>query len=336
MVAFTDSSGRQHTKTMPLGATLEEARSLQTDYRKRKFDGGLVVCRQTVGELLDEWLELRKPSLKPKTIRGYDWAIRIHLKPAFGSLKVTSLTPSEVAQLISKMKKDGLKTWTVRHALKPLQGAYQLAVRDGKVASSPVTKLLPSERPRGDQREMRCLSSSEITLLLSGVSSPRWKTLFALLTFAGLRISEALALTWDDVSEGSVFVRSSKTRAGVREVMLIPTARTMLTALRLSNPPGTSLVFCTHKGTPVDAREALRALQDTCERIGLPRYTLHELRHTFASILIHQREPATLVAKQMGHADPAITMKTYAHLFEEQESVDQARERLQETMGGLA
>src|SRR6187551_3705874 len=187
VVAYTDSAGRPHSKTLPLGATLEEARNLQTEYRKRKFDGGLVVCRQTVGELLDEWFETRKPSLKPKTIKGYDWAIRIHLKPAFGTRKVTSLTASEVAHFIADMKNRGLKTWTVKNALKPLHGAYQVAVRDGKVASSPVTKLLPSERPKMDQREMRCLSNSEITLLLSGASSHRWKTLFALLTFAGLR-----------------------------------------------------------------------------------------------------------------------------------------------------
>jgi integrase len=70
-------------------------------------------------------------------------------------------------------------------------------------------------------------------------------------------------------------------------------------------------------------------------KAGLPDYTLHELRHTFASILIAQGELPTLVAKQMGHADPGVTLKTYTHLWQEKESIETARERLQEAMGGL-
>lgn len=342
IVWYSDANGDGHTQTLPAGSTLEEARLLQGQLQARKANGeSLVRTRMTVGELLDSWLEDRKPSLSPKTAEVYGWAISV-LKDAFGRRRVTELSPSDVARLVMKLQKGGSKAWTIRKILTPLSGAYNVAVRDGLVASSPVVKLLPHERPKGDQREKRCLSRAEIDSLLRSTLSQngkdeslRWKALFSLLVFTGLRISEALALTWDDITATDVIVRKGKTKAAERAVLLIPDLKRLLAELRLSQPPGTPGVFVTSSGTPLSKRNALRALQACCERAGLPKYTLHELRHTFASVLISQRELPTLVAKQMGHADPSITMKVYAHLFDEQESVDQARDRLQAAMGGL-
>lgn len=337
VVMYSDANGRRLSKTLPLGSTLEDARTYQGQMRARKAQGDtLVRTQKTVSNLLDDWLEQRRPALAEKTIELYEWALEKHLKPEFGNRKVVNLSPSDVARLIANLKKDGKKTWTVKKILTPLSGAYQIAVREGWVTTSPVAKLLPHERPKTDQREMRCLSRDEIqSLFAAASSSTRWMTLFSLLVFSGLRISEALGLTWDEVGESSLTVRQSKTKAGEREVLLIPSVRRLLSALKLEQAPGVKFVFATAQGAPCGRREALRALRAAEDRAGLPHYTLHELRHTFASILIAQGELPTLVARQMGHADPAITMKVYAHLWEEHESVAGARERLQESMGGV-
>lgn len=342
LVFYSDGNGSLRSQTLPVGATLEDARLLKGQLENRKANGEMLIrTKLTVGELLDQWLEDRKLTLAPKTVEVYEWAISV-LKDEFGRRKVTDLSPSDVARLVMRLQKAGRKAWTVKKVLAPLSGAYSVAVRDGLVSSSPVTKLLPHEKPKGDQREMRCLSREEIDRLLQSTLAQngkdealRWKTLFSLLVFAGLRISEALALTWEDITPEGVVIRQAKTKAGERTVMLIPAVRRLLSELRLSQPPGTAGVFVTASGAPASRRNALRALHGCCARAGLPKYTLHELRHTFASILISQRELPTLVANQMGHADPSVTMGTYAHLFEEQASVDQARDRLQEAMGGL-
>lgn len=341
IVWYSDANGKGHTQTLPLEASLEEARLLQGQLQSRKASGEtLVRTRKTVGELLDEWMDSQRGRVKPKTVEDYEGAIR-RLKKAFGTRKVTELSPSDVARLIGQMKQQGLKTWTVRKTLTPLRMAYAVAVREGWVSSSPVDKLLPSEKPKGDASEKRCLSKDEITRLLvstrdrQGGDNHRWKALFALLCFTGLRISEALALTWNDVTEDRVIVREGKTDAAKREVILIPAVRSLLAAWKLKQPPGVEFVFGTAPGRSCGRREALTRLRATCKRAEIPSYTLHELRHTFASILIAQGELPTLVAKQMGHADPGVTMKTYAHLFEAVESTDRARERLQEAMGGM-
>lgn len=336
IIFFSDANGAKRSKTLPLGTTLEEARAERGKIAYRKSQGeSLIPTKKTVGELLDDWLSLRRPQLAPKTVELYTWAIEKHLKPAFGRQRVAAVSASDIARMIARLKGEGKKTWTVRKILVPLSGAYQIAVREGWVATSPMVKLLPHERPKADQRQMRCVPKEEIERLLESASSQRWRALFSVLCLSGLRISEALALTWEDVTEASLIVRKSKTKAGEREVLLLPSVRRLLMALRLEQPPGTNFVFATAQGGPCERRDALRALRAAEKRAGLPKYTLHELRHTFASILIAQGELPTLVAKQMGHASPEITMRTYAHLWEEQESTEQARGRLEAAMGGM-
>ena len=121
----------------------------------------------------------------------------------------------------------------------------------------------------------------------------------------------------------------SKTKAGERDVMLIPALRRLLTVSKLQQDPGARFVF------PTTDRAAYSALERACKKAGIPRYSPHELRHTFASILIDQGEPVTFVAGQLGHASPDLTLRVYAHLFEAQDRIDKARDRLDEAMGGL-
>jgi integrase len=331
IVWFSDTTGRETTKTLPLGATLEDARLEKGKLENRKANGEtLIRTKKDVSALLDDWAS----TLPEKTAEGYAYGIDV-LKDRLGPKRATELTASDVARLIQNLKREGKKTWTVKKILTPLSSSYRLAMRDGIVASNPVSKLLPSERPKGDQREMRTLDGSSLQLLLGSTTSPRWRTLFSLLAFTGLRISEALGLTWDDVTENSVIVRQGKTEAAAREVILIPAVRSLLAAEKLKQAPGTQFVFATAEGGSCGRRDALRALHAAEKKAGLPNYTLHELRHTFASILIAQGELPTFVAKQMGHKDPSITMSTYAHLFEAEESTDKAREKLQAAMGGM-
>ena len=329
IVWYRDGRGDEHTKTLPLGSTLEDAKVYQSKLHARRSDGDLLIpCRQTVSELLDEWLEKRNHSLAVRSYEAYRWAIEKHLKPEFGHKKVTALHPSDVAAFIARLEREGKKAWTIRAILKPLKGAFELAVRDGKVASSPVTKLLRHEKPKQDQRKMRCLSGEELSRLLSQTPAPMWKALWAVLAYCGLRISEALSLTWSDVSETSISIRHSKTKAGVRQVPLPTAVRRLLKAWKIQQSPGEGLVF------PRSYRAAHEALGRAEDKAGLEHYTLHELRHTYASILIARGVDLPTIAEQMGHKSPAITLSTYAHLYDKEEGRKKVLDALDDAMGG--
>jgi integrase len=186
---------------------------------------------------------------------------------------------------------------------------------------------------------MVILTSVEIEGLLAAVDG--WKrTLLATLVFTGMRIGEALALTWEQVDfrRNVIVVGRSKTAAGEgREIVMIPSLAARLLEHKLETQFGkpSDLIFSAATGAARDRRNVLRwALAPAREAIG-SSITLHGLRHTFASLLIGQGFDVTFVANQLGHANPAITLKVYARLFDPTARKDEARTKLEAAFGGV-
>ena len=82
--------------------------------------------------------------------------------------------------------------------------------------------------------------------------------------------------------------------------------------------------------SPNDRNVANRGLKVACREAGLEGVSFHALRHTFASILIAQGHDVVFVSRQLGHANAAITLKVYAHLFDAARHAETARQRLDE------
>ncbi len=79
-----------------------------------------------------------------------------------------------------------------------------------------------------------------------------------------------------------------------------------------------ALVFPSSIGTPMKSDNLRkRNLKLDLAQAGLPELTLHELRHTFASIMLHEwHVPPAVVSEAMGHADTSFTFRVYGHLIE--------------------
>jgi integrase len=152
--------------------------------------------------------------------------------------------------------------------------------------------------------------------------------MLATLTFAGLRIGELCELRWRDVdlSGGKISVRAAKTDAGVRKIDILPVLRDVLSAFKAEAAPVSSeRVFGTIAGarqSPSNIRN--RVLGPSVKRanerlegegeVPLPTgITPHKLRHTFASILVALGVDPGSVMDQLGHTDPAFTLRVYRH-----------------------
>lgn len=205
------------------------------------------------------------------------------------------------------------------------------------------------------------LSREEIGGLLAAAEG-KWRLLFSVAVFTGLRLSELLGLRWVDLDldTGVVRVRAQltrsrrdedgvrtgpelvepKTRAAIREVVLMPTLGKALREARLAAPPALSgddaFVFCSAAGRPLDQANVRRALRSALDAAGIGRrVTMHELRHAFASALIASGRDVVFVSRQLGHASPAITLAVYAHLFDSVRHADETREHLEAEFGRL-
>jgi integrase len=151
--------------------------------------------------------------------------------------------------------------------------------------------------------------------------------MLAVLVYAGLRIGELRNLRWRDVDlGGGKIATGSKTDAGIRKVDTLPVLRDVLLALKASTRPASNdYVFpTTTRGprNPSNIRNrvlapAVRRANEQLEQAGevpLPQgMTPHKLRHTFASILVALGVDPGSVMDQLGHTDPAFTLRVYRH-----------------------
>ena len=223
--------------------------------------------------------------------------------------------------------------------------------------SNPIARLERHERPRPERREMRVLDRHEIGALLDAADAAH-RPLIATSVFTGLRQGEALGLVWGDVdlAAGALRVRKQLDRGGdrvalktpeaARDVVLMPALVSMLReqkakAFARGHARPSDYVFASEVGTPLHYRNvSRRGLDRAMQRAGLagdgrPKLRWHDLRHTYASLLIAQGANVVFVSRQLGHASPTITLDVYGHLFDHAEHAQRARDALQQQFGGV-
>jgi integrase len=360
MVFYRDSDGRQRWKTV--GPSLREAIAFQDEVRSKKRKGERVVpSKATLAEVADQWLAAQH-RLRPRTRETYATSLRVHVLPRLGPVKDRRADHGRHRRLILAMQEGGSAGWTIRGALSPLSRVLGHAARRGLIAENPMTRLERGERPAIAKREMRILDRAEIEGLLAAANDTKtpYRTLIATAVFTGLRQGELLGLTWGDIDfdRGVVRVRKQldrssgervepKTPAAIREVLLFDGLAALLKAHRerafaLGRAGHGDLVFAAPwSGGPLSARNvAKRGLEKALERAGLngagrPRLRWHDLRHTFASLLIAGGHNVTFVSRQLGHASPSITLNIYAHEFDQASHAERARDEMQERFGGM-
>lgn len=336
-----DGASRDVFETLPLGTTFQQAKAARAERVGREHSGShLIVRNDTVADLFDEWQaeQIALGRLAPRTLVSYGDSGK-HLNRILGRRRVRDITVDDIATMIETLEKEGLSKSTIKNVLVPTSRLFAYARRKRIVAVNPVQALDKADRPKGKVREIRVLTPEEIRGLL-GEAESKSSLLLELLLGTGLRISEALALRWDDVDleRLELHIRRAKTEAGTRTVVITPRIAGVLRRLRLRGELGSELVVGFSSGNPF-TRQYVRHnyLLPALKRAGLEDsgITLHSLRHTYASILIGQGADVTFVASQMGHSSPVVTLSTYAKLFNPEGRRDEFRTKLEQAWGQI-
>lgn len=332
--AYDQVTGKKIRKTFPSHAAAKSWRADTMSAIKKGLRRG--PSGMTVEEAGREFLAgvdagtIRNRSgdpFKPSVIRGYRAALEARIFPALGSRKLDAVTVIDVQDFADDLRAEGLSPSSVRNLLMPLRVLYRRAVRRGLVAHNPVAGVeLDAVRGRRD----RIASPAEAASLLEAVPQSD-RAIWATAMYAGLRRGELQALRWGSVNLGfsTVEVRESydsgsgqfvspKSRAGERRVPLPAILRDYIDAHLLALPcppePG-DLVFSREDGRPFcdsSLRKRARAAWATEE---LTPITLHECRHTYASVMIAAGVNAKALCTYMGHANISITFDRYGHLM---------------------
>src|SRR5215218_8514014 len=291
-----------------------------------------------VGEYLARWLSNSvRGTVRVSTFERHEQIIRAHLAPAFGRMKLKTLTPAHVRSLHREKLEEGLAPATVRKIHSTLHKALSQAVSDGMVPRNAADVKAPRPTPE----EMRPLSKAEARAFLEAAreTGDRFEALYVLAIATGLRRGELLGLRWDDVDlklgtlrVGRALVREggrhvlgeTKTRRGRRQINLTPRTVNALKTHRKNQLEEKmklaglykdhGLIFSSGVGTPVNPENLVkRSFKPLLKKAGLPEIRFHDLRHTCATLLLGRGVHPKLVQELLGHATIAMTLDTYSH-----------------------
>ena len=310
----TDPGTGKPIRKSVYGRSQAEARKRMTA-TQRAIDNGTYQApdKTTVSQWLDTWMEtFCAVKVKPLTFSSYAVAIKNHIKPSLGALRLQAVRGVHVQKLYNRMTADGLSAKTVKNVAAILHKAFSVAVKQGLMQANPCDA---AELPKAMHKEITPLTDSEIPLFLKAIKGHPFEGAYALCLFAGLREGECLGLSWDQVNfearritisqqlqhekkrSAQYYIAPSTKSGKPRQIeppeitfQYLRAERKRQTENRLaagplwSNPD--NLVFTDELGRHLAISTFYKTFKRIVSSIGRPDARPHDLRHTAATVAI--------------------------------------------------
>lgn len=288
----------------------------------------------TVAEHLHNWLEgYCKTNCSARTLDGYKSIVECHLIPTLGNIKLKHLQPPAIQEYYSQAC-ENLSARTVHHQYRVLSESLKYAVRQGYLGRNPA-EFVDAPKPR--KTVMRSLTATEVAVLLESVTDHKYYPVIYTALNTGLRQAELLGLRWRDIDLDMASISVSrvlywrhgvyefiepKTDRSSRSVRMTPKLACYLREYKLQREALDkkssldSLVFGTSEGKPFNPNVLSHEFARIVKRSGLPHCRFHDLRHTFASLMLQRGAKPKVISEALGHSSVAFTMDTYSHIMQ--------------------
>lgn len=309
-------------------------------------------ANQTIEEYCNNWLtNVQSNVLKPSSYDRKEMTLEKQVYPLLGKISISQITFDDIQFMINELKKQNLSYSTIKKAYEAINGCFKYAIIKGDIDKNPCIGVTLPKTLKHQEGDIKFYTEEQIELLLkqSTIKYSNGKNKYRLgygiqfLLYTGLRIGEALALTWEDVDfqnktikinknlkqvknrdnneQGNykiIIQNSTKTSSGSR---IVPLNNKSIEALKyIKEITGQyEHVFSTETGNNVSGRTydtMFRKIQENCGFAEI--YGVHALRHTFASLLFKKGVDVKTVSEILGHKDVSVTYNTYIHLIQEQ------------------
>jgi integrase len=335
-VAWIHIDGKRIDRYAP---TREGAEAKLAVLRQEKSETrDLSSSAQRLSTWIDFYLQdVCKDRVRPHTHEVYESRLR-HIKSEIGSIRLRALTPQHIRRAYTAFQqrrpgKNKLSKSTVGAVHVTFKTCLSEAVRYGVIAVNPADAI---RAPRAETPHRDHLSEEELCSLLEASAGTRWQALFAVMGIAGLRVGEATALHWQDITDDALHIRHTtstgrgtglflgppKTRRSAGEVQISPELQHMLRRHRAvvarmelaaeAWEPNT-LVFPSESGRLLRTDVVALALKRACAQAGIRQITPHVLRHTAATLMLHHGVSYSVVQGTLRHASARTTLDLYMH-----------------------
>lgn len=281
--------------------------------------------RVTVDELAVPWLAVKKHQLAPSSYHSYETSWRVHVRPRWGDVRVADVAASRVQEWVSEMASTRSRA-VVTRALGVLSGACERAVAERRIVENPCVGLVLPDRAA---RRRVYLSAVDAEKIADASDHP---LLVRTLAFTGLRWGEAIVLRPVDVDaeRGRIVVHRSATEVARNLVVgppktpgsnrEVPVPQFLLTAIeeRMAETSPEGLLFPGPGGGVLRTPDVRRGWYARAVRAaGVPRVTIHDLRHTAASLAVRAGASVLAVQRMLGHTSAAMTLDVYSDLWDD-------------------
>lgn len=309
-----------------LSAPTEQGAKDQLERLQRAYAAGAEPATMTLDEYLEGWLADHSHTIRPSTHRSYAGHIRVHIAPLLGGIIVAKLRPADVRRLIAVTLASGRSPSTVGRIIATLHVALAELVEERALTDNPASVKLP----RVEHVPVRGMTAAEAVILSEAIRGDQFESLYRLLMGSGIRVGEATGLDWRDIhlAERFVIVRRSKTRA--RAVPISADAAAALAGMP-AGLPDRPVFLGPRTGERLDGSTVLHAFHRLLAAKGLRPMRVHDLRHAVATLMLAAGTPMRVISEQLGHSNPAMTARTYAHVVPESQRA--ALDALDRAMG---
>ena len=318
-------SGRR--RKMTLGAypaiSLQEARRQASQFAEAVSKGGDPLLDkqearreaseqpQTVGELCDTYLERWADERKSKKAAAEDKRlIKKHIKPRLKNVPIAKVNAYDIESLVLAMKST---PYQANRTLALLSKMFSMAIRWQLRTSNPAKGI---ERYAEEGRE-RTLTPPEIAALstaLDDLKDQNAANAIRLLLLTGARVGETLSAKWEQFDLETGFWTKPSAHTKQKKTHRIPLSPAALEIVKNIDQTGEYLF---PGRTPGTHRTTLKRLwEDIRKEVGIQDVRLHDLRHTYASILVSAGQSLPIIGRLLGHTQTQTTAR-YAHLFDD-------------------
>ncbi len=336
---FTDKHGRRQVKRFK---KLQECRQWYADASYIDEHSDLEnATDMMVDSWFEYWISIKKKTVRPNTVRNYTERYERNIKGVIGKKLLTEVKPIHCQKIFSDMAEEGYKTTTIYQTRIALYNMMDFAKENDVIIANPCKKSVKSDMGKpSDKKEALTIDTQR--KFLEGATGQSYENQYRFILQTGLRTGELVGLKWEDIDFENKTVTISRTmefrykvgewragppksKSGYRTIPLTDEAIRILKAqkeknskIKVINMEWKDQVFLCRKGEPVKNSTYDTALFKICDKAGIKRFSMHVLRHTFATRCIEAGMLPKTLQKILGHSNIGITMNLYVHVTEEE------------------
>ena len=283
----------------------------------------------TMGAFVEIYFRDKKGELKERSVKNKRYMIEAHILPYFKDRPMNSITPSDIIQWQNEMRTKGFAQTYLRMIQNQITALFNHASNIYGLGNNPCKKV--KKMGKADADKLDFWTKDEYDKFISGMEEgDRYYTIFEVLFWTGCREGEMLALTKSDIDFARNQISISKTyyRAEGRDIITTPKTEQSARVIDIPQFLTQELRDYVDKlyGISDDERifpivpEAVQhKLKRECEKSGVKKIRVHDIRHSHVAYLIHQGVEPLIIKERLGHRDIKMTLNTYGHLYPNQQ-----------------